>query len=36
MNKKLGTYSLCPEDLKEDPILFDFIINKIEGYDSNL
>ena len=28
MNKKLGTYSLCPEDLKEDPILFDAIINK--------
>ena len=31
MNKKL-----CPEDLKEDPILYDAIINKIERYDSKL
>ena len=28
MNKKLGMYSLCPEDLKEDPTLSDAIINK--------
>ena len=26
MNKKLGMYSLRPEKLKEDPILFDAII----------
>ena len=36
MNKKLGTYSLCPDDLKEDPILSDAIINKIKRYDSKL